>query len=144
MARIIRQEPVPAEDNYIERLAEEFMKAKAFSDSATRRTDELKAELSAFVDNHGYADHKGSKWIETKSGVQLKRERRVSVNLNHESAKGWAEQNDLWDQISVAVRMLDEDALATVAWEHPELQSEIQELYSEKESWAFKIVESKK
>ena len=116
MPKIIRQEPTPSEDNYIQRLTEEYLKAKNFSDLATARTDELKKELSALVDTEGYADHKGSKWIETKGGIQLKRERRVSVSLSHELAREWAEKNDLWDQISVTVQMLDEDALATVAW----------------------------
>lgn len=144
MPTIVRQEPTPSEDSYLQKLVEEYLKAKTFSDSAARRTDELKAELSNMVDNEGYSDHKGSKWIETKSGIQLKRERRVSVSLDQVSARAWAESNDLWDQISVTVQMLDEDALATVAWEHPELQSEIQELYSEKENWAFKVIEPKK
>ena len=144
MPKIIRQEPTPSEDNYIQRLTEEYLKAKNFSDLATARTDELKKELSALVDTEGYADHKGSKWIETKGGIQLKRERRVSVSLSHELAREWAEKNDLCDQISVTVQMLDEDALATVAWEHQQMQSEIQELYSEKESWAFKVIEPKK
>jgi hypothetical protein len=144
MPTIVRQEPTPSEDAYLQKLVEEYLKAKTFSDSAARRTDELKAELSNMVDNEGYSDHKGSKWLETKNGIQLKRERRVSVSLDQVSARAWAEGNDLWDQISVTVQMLDEDALATVAWEHPELQSEIQELYSEKENWAFKVIEPKK
>jgi len=144
MPTIVRQEPTPSEDAYLQKLVEEYLKAKTFSDSAARRTDELKAELSNMVDNEGYSDHKGSKWLETKNGIQLKRERRVSVSLDQVSARAWAEGNDLWDQISVTVQMLDEDALATVAWEHPELQSEIQELYSEKENWAFKVIETKK
>lgn len=144
MAKIVRQSPDPVDGNYLSRLVDEYLKAKAFSDSAVKRTEDLKKELSNIVDIDGYTDHVGHKWIEVESGVQLKRERRVSVSLDHQAAQEWAEANDLWDDISIPVRMLDEDALATVAVEMPNLQGEIQALYKEKETWAFKVVEPKK
>jgi len=144
MPKIIRQSPEPTDGAYLSRLVDEYIKAKEFSDAAVKRTEEMKKELSNIVDIDGYTDHIGHKWIEVASGVQLKRERRVSVNLDQSEAQDWAIKNDLWDEISIPIRVLDEDALATVAVEHPELQGEIQRLYKEKETWAFKVVEPKK
>jgi len=143
MPKIIRQSPEPTDEVYLSRLVEEYIKAKEFSDSAVKRTEEMKKELSNIVDIDGYTDHVGHKWIETPSGVQLKRERRVSINLDHSAAQDWAQAKDLWEEISIPVRMLDEDALATLALDRPELQSEIQSLYKEKETWAFKVIEPK-
>ena len=143
MPKIIRQSPEPTDEAYLSRLVDEYVKAKEFSDAAVKRTEEMKKELSNIVDIDGYTDHIGHKWIEVASGVQLKRERRVSINLDHSAAQDWAQANDLWEEISIPVRMLDEDALATVAVERPELQVEIQGLYKEKETWAFKVIEPK-
>lgn len=143
MPKIIRQEPDMPDPAYLSRLVDEYIKQKAFSDSAAARTEEMKKELSALVDAEGYTDHVGHKWIEVESGVQLKRERRVSVALNHERTKEWAEKNNLWEEISVPIRVLNEDSLANLAFDNPPMQGEIQDLYDERETWAFKIVQPK-
>lgn len=143
MTKIIRQEPEMPDPAYLSRLVDEYIKQKAFSDSAAARTEEMKKELSLLVDKEGYVDHNGHKWIEVDSGVQLKRERRVSVNLNHERAKEWAETNNVWEEISVPVRVLSEDSLANLAFDNPSIQGEVQSLYDERETWAFKVIEPK-
>lgn len=144
MAKIIRQAPEMPDPAYLSRLVDEYLKQKAFSDSAVARTEEMKKELSLLVDNEGYTDHSGHKWIEVESGVQLKRERRVSISLDNAKAKEWAESRNMWEEISVPIRVLNEDSLASLAYDNPILQGEIQDLYTERETWAFKVVEPKK
>lgn len=129
---------------YIERLTTEYLNAKSLSDKALARTEELKRELSTIVDAEGYTDNNGHRWYEVQPGLQLKRERRVSVSLNQNEARRWAESKNLWADVSVTVEVLDEDLLADMAYEHPELAVDITGLYSEKEIWAFKVIDDNK
>jgi hypothetical protein len=139
--KIIRHGDTP-DTEYVQRLLEEYHNAKQFSDAATKRTDELKSELGKIVEQYGQADDKGHLWVGVGSHA-LKRERRVSKNLNVDAAETWAKGNGLWEEVSEVVERLSEDRLLSLAWEKPDYAEEIGDLYTDRIIWAFKVVEEK-
>jgi hypothetical protein len=133
---------VPNDPAYLRRLALEFSKAKEFAEKAAEHANYLKKLLSEAVDSQGDPDEKGNRWISI-DGFDLKRERRVSRSLDVSRATEWAHANDHWTAVSEVVEQLSEDRLLTLAWERQDLASEVSALYSEKEVWAFKLIEKK-
>lgn len=126
----------------LDRLVTEYQDLKNLVDKYTARLNSLKKELSDQVDNFGHADEKGSKWLPI-GNFQLKRERRASVSFDTTTAEVWAKNKDLWDKVSETIEVLSEDKMLSLAWVDPSLKKEIDEMYTTKESWAFKIIESK-
>jgi len=139
--KIIRHGDSP-DTEYVQRLLEEYSNAKQFSDAAAKRTDELKAELVKIVEQYGQPDDKGHQWFGVGSHA-LKRERRVSKNLNVDAATIWAKGNGLWEDVNEVVERLSEDRLLALAWEQPEYAEKIGDLYVDRVVWAFKVVEEK-
>lgn len=123
----------------LERLAEEYEKAKDFEDTARRRSQELKEKLVTALKADGNPDHKGSLWLNA-GNYDLKHERRVSVQLDADALKEWAIDKGIWDKISEVMEVLVEDKVVTLAYERPDLAPNINEFYTEKEVWAFKLV----
>lgn len=123
-------------------LVEEYRKAKEFADKVAARADELKKELTRLVKSHGKPDDKGHLWL-AAGDSQVKHERRVSRNLDRLAAERWAQENGLWDQVKEVVEVLSEDALMKYFWENPDKEKVLEDLYNERETWAFKIVEKK-
>lgn len=128
---------------YVARLTEEYEKARAFAESAARRADDLKAQLSKFVEMYGQEDEKGNLWLPA-GGPELKRERRTSRKLDTVAAEIWAKGNDLWNVVSEVVEQVSEEKLLSLAWETTKYADEIADLYQEKVTWAFKVVENKR
>lgn len=128
--------------NHIETLVSEYKKAKEFATKVTERADELKKELVKLVKESGKPDNKGHLWLDAGDN-QVKHERRVSRSLDQSAAIDWAKNNGVWDEVKEVIEVLSEDALLKFFWENPDRSKELEEMYSEKESWAFKIVERK-
>jgi hypothetical protein len=123
-------------------ISKEYNDLKSLIDKYQTRLDQLKKELNQQADLFGDEDDKGHKWLRAGS-FQIKRERRVSVNLDTSGAEAWAKDNNIWDDVSEVVRVLDEDKLLGKVWENPELKPALDNLYVKKETWAFKLSESK-
>jgi hypothetical protein len=137
--RVVKREETPELDvAYVQRLAEEFIRSKETQASIEKRTNSIKAELTAFVESAGVPDDKGHLWL-TVGDMKLKRERRVSRSLDTQAAQNWAVENGHWDSVKQTIEILDEDKLLGLAWSNKELEDEIQSFYIEKESWAFKV-----
>jgi len=123
-------------------ISKEYNDLKSLIDKYQTRLDQLKKELNQQADLFGDEDDKGHKWLRA-GNFQIKRERRVSVNLDANGAEAWAKDNNIWDDVSEVVRVLDEDKLLGKVWENPELKPALDNLYVKKETWAFKLSESK-
>lgn len=123
---------------YYEKLAQEFKKSKEAIDALTKRQNEMRSELVKAIQENGYEDDKGHRWLEA-GAMELKYERRVSRSLNTEAAEQWAKEQGIWDDIKKTVEMVDEDKLLGYAWYHKEKEEEVQAFYVEKESWALKV-----
>jgi len=127
---------------YIERLLKEYQEAKEFADRATARSEEYKKSLVAMVKDHGVHDEKGHKWLPGETG-QAKYERRVSRRMNLGQAEAWARDLGIWDQIKEVIEVTSEDNVLKYGWDHPEHNDTISGFFEEKESWAFKVVNTK-
>jgi len=138
MPSINRTEPAISID--LERLAEEYDKAKAFEDAARARSQELKEQLVKALKAEGAPDHRGSLWLNAGK-YDLKHERRVSNILDADGLKEWAIDKGIWGSISEVMEVLVEDKVVTLAYERPDLAPNINEFYTEKEVWAFKLVD---
>jgi len=123
-------------------VVEEYRKSKLFSDKVAARTEELKKELVRLVKTHGKPDDKGHLWL-SAGDSQVKHERRVSRNLDRVAAERWAREEGIWDDVKEVVEVLSEDSLMKHFWENPEKEKVLEDLYSERETWAFKVVDKK-
>ena len=124
------------------RIVTEYVNLKKLIDQYQSRLDDIKKELSNQVDWFGDVDDKGHKWLPA-GNQQLKRERRVSINLDNNIAEQWARDKNMWEEVSEEIRVISEDKLLGKVWSNPELKTELDELYVKKESWAFKVTEGK-
>lgn len=139
MATVKRSVPDP---DFVKRLAEEYAKAKEFAEKATKHSDSLKKQLIELVESQGDQDDKGNLWM-SAGPYDLKRERRVSRNLDTDEAATWARENNLWNEVRQVVETVSEEALLGLAWERQELAPTISSFYKEKEIWAFRLIEKK-
>lgn len=128
----------------LERLAQEFLNTKSLLDKVTARFNELKQALTEAVDNDGYEDDKGHRWLPVGS-LQLKRERRATVSFDVEAAEEWAKAEGIFDDVKKVIvqETIDHDLLLAYAWEHRELTPVVKSFNKEKVSWAFKVVEKR-
>lgn len=128
--------------DYLQRLIDEYDKSKNFADKAVARVEEMKTVLKGYVKKFGSTDDKGHGWLPAMTH-QLKNERRVSRSLDIKAVEEWAKANGYWDDVSRVVEVVDEDAVTALVWKKPELESVISSFYTEKATWAFKIVAGK-
>jgi len=61
--KVVREEPKPLDESYLERLAEEYKKSKELQEQVEKRTNAIKKELSEAVETHGTPDDKGHLWL---------------------------------------------------------------------------------
>jgi hypothetical protein len=132
---VIRREPIS-----IERLADEYQKAKEFEDKAKAHTASLREALVAALQESGDPDDRGNLWIDG-GRFRIKYERRLSTSLEVDKVEVWAKEQGLWDTITETVTVVDDGKLARLAFERPDLAPLLSEFYRQRESWALKVTE---
>ena len=120
------------------RLVQEYKAAKEMADTSKKRADGLKSQLIELVDEQGYEGENGHRWFEV-GDHKLKRERRVSKSFDAAAYESWARNTGLWDEVSEVIEVLSEDKVLALAWDNPEIRSEVEAFYVERETWAFKL-----
>lgn len=123
----------------IDRLIEEFQKAKEFAETAHQRVLHFREMIVKALQEQGVPDHKGSLWIDA-GDVKAKYEKRIYTSLDLTAIEEWAKENNLWEQVSETQEVVVEEKVAVLAFERPDLAGEINRCYKEKESWALKVV----
>lgn len=126
----------------IEKLVREYTDAKEFADKTAKRVNELKSVLLDYVKDYGVPDDKGHKWLPA-GDMQLKHERRVGKSFDLSAAESWARELGIWDQVKEVIEVITEDAVLKYSWEHPEYHDTVADFYTERETWAFKVVNQK-
>jgi hypothetical protein len=135
--KIVKRPESTLNTDYVERLVEDYKKAREALATFEKRTNDIKKELSELVVEHGIADDKGSLWMEV-GDFKLKRERRVSRFLDIEGATAWAKENNFWYAVVETVEQFSEDKFLKLGWENDDIAEAINAFYIEKETWAFK------
>ena len=120
------------------RLVQEYKAAKEMADTSKKRADGLKSQLIELVDEQGYEGENGHRWFEV-GDHKLKRERRVSKSFDAAACESRARNTGLWDEVSEVIEVLSEDKVLALAWDNPEIRSEVEAFYVERETWAFKL-----
>lgn len=119
-----------------------YREQKEFADKINARVDALKQELIQKVQAEGFVDEKGNQWL-SAGDFQLKRERRVSVSFNEFFAEEWARKKGVWGQVSETKEFVSEDKLLAVAWEDDDMKHDLDNFYTRRETFAFRLVEGK-
>lgn len=126
----------------LEKLVHEYSYAKDFADKTTKRANELKSTLLTYVKEHGVPDDRGHKWLGA-GNTQIKHERRVGKSFDLGAAQAWAKELGIWDEVKEVIEVVTEDAILKYSWEHPEHHDTVADFYTERETWAFKIIDQK-
>jgi len=121
--------------------------AKALNDRAAT----LKKDLMAFLDENGEADERGHKTytfpepltIGGKTFTGLKRERRVSDSFDEDVAETILTAKNLLAQALVQPEpVIDQDAIYVLQQEGKITAAELDSMFVQTESWAFKPLAS--
>jgi hypothetical protein len=140
MARTIhRPQRAPTTGELI-KARDNFRAFKDMENKAKEGQKTYREILVAALTNQGYEDDKGSRWLDLGEGQdQPKYEKRVSVVFDAAAAEEWARTKGVWGKVSKTVEIMDEDALAALAWKDKALEAEVKQFYKENVVWALKV-----
>lgn len=132
--------PEPVSD--LPQLVKMYQEQRELSLKLSYRLEELKKEIIKRVEEEGFFDDKGNQWLNA-GDYQLKRERRVTVSFNEHFAEEWAKKRGVWDKVKEIREVVSEDQLLAVAWDDDDMKHDLDNFYTRRENFAFKIVEGK-
>jgi hypothetical protein len=128
----------------------QFLALKFQEADIVTRKNKLRDEVSAHVDSTGEVDEKGSKFwkldppieVNGQTFTEVKRERRVSQSLDEEKAETLATAKGVRDRLFRVVEMevLDQDELYVLNQEGVISDDELDSLWVENVSFAFKPI----
>ncbi len=126
----------------------QFLTLKFQETQIVTRKNKLRDEVSAFVDQTGEVDEKGSKFwklptpieVNGQKFTEVKRERRVSTSLDTEAVETLVNSKGLRDRVfkQVTQEVLDQDELYVLNQEGLLTDDELDSLWVTSESFAFK------
>lgn len=123
-------------------LVKMYQEQRDFAVKINARVDELKKELVKRIEEEGFFDEKGNQWLDA-GDFQLKRERRVTVSFNEHFAEDWAKKRGIWDQVKEIREVVSEDQILAVAWEDEDMKHDLDNFYTKRENFAFKVIEGR-
>jgi hypothetical protein len=128
----------------------QFLALKFQETEIVTRKNKLRDEVSVHVDANGDIDEKGSKFwkldppieVNGQKFTEVKRERRVSVNLDEEAVETLVNAKGIRDRVfkQVTQEVLDQDELYVLNQEGVITDEELDGLFTETESFAFKPI----
>jgi hypothetical protein len=134
-------------ENPIEKVRQ-FLSLKFQEAQIVTRKNKLRDEVSAFVDANGETDEKGSKFWKLPSVIEVngqrftevKREKRVSISLDEDAVEELVNRKGIRDRVfkEITTTVLDQDELYVLNQEGLIDDAELDALFVEKESFAFK------
>lgn len=146
MAEVTRRVRVEGEVTR-EAQVKEWVLLKRRIDTETKRLNQIRDHLMSVAAAEGEEDEKGSLFLAfdpVTAGGQtystIKRERRVSVSLLSDKVETLADKKDLRDRLYKMVPVLDQDELYVLNQEGKITDRELDSLFEEKETWAFKVL----
>ncbi|MFF8283363.1 hypothetical protein ACF06W_11640 [Streptomyces albus] len=139
-------EPGPIPFDPVVPTFREWAVLKAQQTELTTRMNRLRDKVIEAVRTRGYADHKGSQYIDLPfpipvgdaEYVRIKRERRVSVVADIEAAERITRAAGVYDRAFPPLPTLDADELYVLLQEGRLSEEEMDQIMVQKESWAFR------
>jgi hypothetical protein len=125
----------------IKSLFTDYIGARRERETFAKREDELKKLLSSVVETQGYTDDKGSEYIDFGDTVEgyagLKRERRVTQNLDEDKAMVILRKRKLFEACTRTITVVDEDAVRVALFDGKLTQDDIDAMFVSRISYAF-------
>ena len=125
------------------RLVTDFVSAKRTKADIDKRFNSLKTRLSEYVDENGDADENGHLWVELPANSpisSLKREKRVQRILDEDAAEALLKKKRIYKDCTTTITVLDEEKILAAHYQGKISEEELDTLYSENVTWAFKAV----
>ena len=126
----------------LSQLVKMYQEQRDFAAKIMSRVEELKKELTKRIEEEGFFDDRGNQWLDA-GDFQLKRERRVTVSFNELFAEEWAKKRGVWDQVKEVQEVVNEDQLLAVVWDDEDMKHDLDNFYTRRENFAFKVIEGK-
>jgi hypothetical protein len=137
--------------NNAAQLLREYLSSRRLRENAAEMENKYKAQLMRLLEEEGEYDDRGSAYFDVEAAgildprndepvAAIKRERRVSQSMDEEAAEDVLRELGLYDRCTTTVTMLDEDAILSLNFSGEISDEVIKMLYSEKESFAFKVL----
>ena len=140
MARIKGEQPRDEEITFNDK-ARKYAFLKKQIEFLEEQKKELRDELFETLDSSGEPDAKGNLVIEFDEDIEgfaaIIKQRKVSRSLNESVAEKIIADKGLEDQLYKTVRQIDEDALMAALYTDQLTESEIDEMYPQKITWAL-------
>lgn len=134
-------------ENPIEKVRQ-FLLLKFQETQVVTRKNYLRDEISAYVDAAGETDEKGNKFwklptpieVNGQTFTEVKREKRTSIGLDEDAVDTLVNEKGVRDRVykEVTTTVLDQDELYVLNQEGVITDEELDALFTEKVSYAFK------
>jgi hypothetical protein len=144
----VHDSPAPVPIDPIVPLFREWAMLKAEADALTTRRNKLRDRCAAAVAERGYADHKGSQYLDLPwpieaggvSYLRIKRERRVTTVPDAEVAESVTRSkgDEIYRRVFPLVPCLDPDELYVLLQEGVLTEDDMDAIFVQHESFAFK------
>lgn len=138
------------EPNSTVNLVREYLSSRRLRENAAQMESKYKAQLMNLLEQEGEEDDRGSSYISLGAEVvdprtdepvaAIKRERRVSQSLDEDVAEEVLRDLGLYDRCTTTITVLDEDAILSLNFSGDLPDEAVQQMYSEKETFAFKVL----
>jgi len=142
MARVIPEEGARFENpNSLNAQVREYIKVKQTLDLMEARQKELREKLFEALDLEGFEDDKGNIQLELDEDVsgivRIEKQRRVTRKIDEIKAEEILESLGIKDEIYIPVPTLQEDLLMAAHYEGKISESELDEMFPAKVTWAL-------
>lgn len=128
-------------------LVRQYLQFRKGREGLQRNEDSIKKSLMDLLAAEGESDDKGNRVFDLPESIDgirgVKRERRVSQVMNEELALELIKKYGLEDTCLQTITVINEDGILAANFSGDIPDSDISDLYSEKESFAFVLLKDK-
>lgn len=129
-------------------LGMQYLSYRHGRESLQKQEDTVKKDLMAGLAEHGQPDDHGHRFYYFPSGIGevqgVKRERRVSQVMDEDVAMNLVEKYGLQDSCLETITVLNEEGLLAANFKGTISDEEMQEVYSQKETFALILVKERR
>lgn len=142
---IINDSPDQSLDN-IRREVQQYVTLKDEADAIGERVTTIKKRLTAYIEDLGEANEKGSIVLpiedERTNTRAIVKQRRVSKQFDEDTANDLLKDKGLFETCTTTITVLDQDAVMGAYYEGKLTDADIEKMFPEKISWAL-VLEKK-
>jgi hypothetical protein len=143
MARIAESTRTLSGGDPITTDVREYKRLRSQIDLLTKQQKKIRDTLMQAIEEHGEPDDQGSLWLTLKEDadgtLEIKRQRRVSRSLDEGQAASILKDNDLWEQCTKTIVVVDEDAVMQALFDDELSEDDVDAIYPSKISWALEV-----